>query len=112
MNVSILDYGAVSGVKVVNTVAIQNAIDAVAEVDGGRVTVPTGLFLTGTVYLKDNVELHLEMGAVLKASDNLDDYNPLDAYPENWGSDKVDRTGLYHVKNSNNISVTNCDFLG
>ncbi len=110
MNVSILDFGAVAGGKVLNTLAIQNAIDAVAEKGGGRVTIPSGVFLTGTVYLKDHIELHLEMGAVLKASDNLDDYNPLDAYPENWGSNKEEWTGkhliiAYHKKD---IAITGC----
>ncbi len=36
--------------------------------------VPKGRFVTGTVVLKDNVDLHLDKGAVLEASMNLDDY--------------------------------------
>ncbi len=103
MNVSILDFGAVSGENTLNTTAIQNAIDTVAEAGGGRVTIPAGLFVTGTIYMKDHIDLHLEMGAVLKASENLDDYNPLDAYPENFGSPKEEWSGrhliiCYHKK--------------
>lgn len=86
MNVSILDYGAVGDNKAMNTKAIQAAIDAVAAAGGGRVCVPAGTYLTGTLYLQDHIELHLEAGSTLKASTNFDDYNPLDAYPENSSS--------------------------
>lgn len=86
MTENILDYGAKQGGKFLCTTAIQEAIDYVNKFGGGRVTVPRGTFKIGTIRLKSNVELHLEMGAVLKASENLDDYNPLDEYPENSGS--------------------------
>ena len=110
MNTSILDFGAVSDGKTLNTAAIQSAIDSVSEAGGGRVIIPTGTFLTGTVYLKDHVEIHLEMGAVLKASCDLNDYNPLDAYPENSSSQKEEWTGrhliiCYHKKD---VAITGC----
>lgn len=72
---NILQFGAVSGGKVLCTEAIQQAIDACATAGGGRVTVPAGEFLTGTIWLKSHVELHLESGAVLKASADLKNYN-------------------------------------
>lgn len=81
---NILDYGAIADGVTVNSAAIQAAIDACSENGGGRVLVPSGIFKTGTIWLKSNVELHLEMGARLLASDNLDDYNELDAYPQNY----------------------------
>lgn len=84
MKVSILDFGAVSDGVTLNTASIQNAIDACAASGGGRVTVTSGVFKTGTVWLKSHVELHLEMGAELLASDNMDDYNALDAYEQNF----------------------------
>lgn len=68
-----------------DTRAIQKAIDICA-ISGGRVTVPPGTYLTGSVWLKDNVELHLEEGAVLLGSPDLADYNEPDAYVQNWGS--------------------------
>lgn len=85
MEVNILDFGAVSDGVTLNTVEIQKAIDAVAEAGGGRVTIPSGKFLSGTIWLKSHVELHLENGAILKASENLDDYNEEDAYRQNYG---------------------------
>lgn len=81
---NIVDYGAVPDGKALNTAAIQNAIDTCNAAGGGQVVVPAGIFKTGTIWLKSNVELHLSMGATLLASDNMDDYNELDAYPENF----------------------------
>ena len=97
MNVSILDFGASAEKTFLNTTAIQNAIDAVEKAGGGRVSVPAGTFVTGTLFLKDHVELHLEMGAVLKASVNLDDYNPMDAYPENYSCEKEQWVGKHLI---------------
>lgn len=81
---NVLDYGAVADGKTLNSVAIQNAIDECAKNGGGKVVIPAGEFYCGTIWLKDNVELHLESGATLIASTNLDDYNDSDAYPQNW----------------------------
>ena len=84
MNVNVQDYGAVADGKTLCTKAIQSAIDACNASGGGRVTVPAGTYLIGTLWLKDNVELHLAHGSVLKGSTNMDDYNDVDAYPQNW----------------------------
>ena len=82
MAISVLDFGAVSGGEVLCTAALQNAIEACALSGGGRVLVPTGKYKIGTVWLKSNVELHLEMGAELIASENMDDYNAVTALSE------------------------------
>ena len=82
---NILDYGAVPDGKTLSTGAIQAAIDDCNKNGGGRVLVPSGSFYSGSIYLLDNVELHLEHGAILTASANMDDYNPDDAYPQNYG---------------------------
>lgn len=50
-----------------NTVSFQRAIDAAYENGGGRVTVPAGEYKLGMISLRDNVELHLEHGAVLSS---------------------------------------------
>ena len=84
MNVNIVDFGAIADGVTINTIAIQNAINSVSESGGGRVSIPQGTYVSGTIRLKSNVELHLEHGAYLKASTNIDDYNPDDEYPENW----------------------------
>jgi hypothetical protein len=84
MNCNILDFGAVADGVTLNTSAIQAAIDRCAESGGGRVTVPTGIFKTGTIWLRSKVEFHLEIGSELLASDNMDDYNETDAYEQNF----------------------------
>jgi len=86
MNTNILDYGARPDTEKLCTKEIQAAVDACAASGGGRVTVPAGKYVTGTVWLKSNVELHLEHGSVIKGSDDLDDYNAEDAYEQNFSS--------------------------
>ena len=54
--------------ETLNTAAIQAAIEACTASGGGRVTVPAGKFLSGTIQLKSNVDLHLESGAELISS--------------------------------------------
>lgn len=83
---NIRSYGAVPDGKTVCTAAIQSAIDACAANGGGRVTVPTGIYKTGTIWLRSGVELHLEFGSELLASENFDDYNEIEAYPQNLNS--------------------------
>lgn len=69
----ITTFGAKGDGRTINTAAIQQAIDAAAAA-GGRVLIPSGEFMTGSLVLKSNVELYLESGAVLKGSPNLADY--------------------------------------
>ena len=73
MNANILDFGAIPGGEVLCTSALQSAMDACAAAGGGRVVVPAGKYKIGTVWLRSRVELHLEMGAELIASECLDD---------------------------------------
>ena len=68
MTCTILDFGAVGDGKALNTGAIQSAIDACTASGGGRVVIPAGKYLSGTICLKSNVELHLESGAELISS--------------------------------------------
>lgn len=71
--IDIKTCGAKDDGTTVNTVAIQKAIDFCSE-KGGTVVVPSGVFVTGTVYLKKNVTLLLEKGAELLGSANPEDY--------------------------------------
>ena len=70
---NVVDFGAVSDAKTLNTKAIQKAIDKCAET-GGIVYFPKGTFLSGTIFLKSNVTLHLSPMAVLKGSPLPQDY--------------------------------------
>lgn len=88
MNCSITDFGAIGDGIRLETETIQKALDACASSGGGVVIIPAGEYRIGTIYLRSNVELHLESGALLKASHDLNDYNKEDAYPQNWHSDQ------------------------
>lgn len=80
-DVNIVDYGARNDAKTVNTVPIQRAIDACASTGGGKVTIPAGTFLSGTIYLKSHVNLCIEEGATLKGSDQIADYGAVKGTP-------------------------------
>ena len=63
---NILDYGAYADGVTICTESIQKAIDDCHKNGGGCVLVPAGKYVSGTFYLKDNVQLHLEQGRLLK----------------------------------------------
>ncbi|MCA9236247.1 MAG: right-handed parallel beta-helix repeat-containing protein [Planctomycetales bacterium] len=73
-SVSIVDYGATPDGRTVNTEAIAKAIEAIAAQGGGRVIVPPGLWMTGPIRLRSNVDFHLQQGAVVMFSGSLKDY--------------------------------------
>ncbi|HSD06462.1 glycoside hydrolase family 28 protein [Flavobacterium sp.] len=73
-SVSIADFGAVKGGTVLCTQAFADAIDAVSKKGGGKVIIPPGIWLTGPIILKSNIELHAETGALIKFSPNKDLY--------------------------------------
>ncbi|MEZ4883997.1 MAG: glycoside hydrolase family 28 protein [Chitinophagales bacterium] len=72
--VNIKDFGAVSGGQHLNTQAFEDAIEAVSKKGGGKVVFPPGIWLTGPIILKSNLELHAETGALIKFSTNKDLY--------------------------------------
>ena len=61
----IREFGATAGEGVVNTGPVQQAIDKCTASGGGTVLVVGGRFVTGTIYLKDNVTLRIEQGSAL-----------------------------------------------
>lgn len=75
MDYNVLDFGAVGNGIADDTAAIQAAVEACSSGGGGRVVLPGGrVFRSGALRLCSDLELHLEMGAVLKGSDHLSDY--------------------------------------
>ena len=75
--VSIADHGAVADGSTMNTAAIASAIAACAAQGGGRVVVPPGIWLTGPIHLRSNIDLHLEAGAEVRFSQRFEDYLPV-----------------------------------
>lgn len=83
----ITKYGAIGDGTTLNSQAIQKAIDACHKNGGGRVIIPAGKFLSGTIAMKDNVTLYLQKDAVLLGSIDLKDYQNLDPFTEGLGID-------------------------
>lgn len=69
---NITDYGAVR--NKISTSSIQKAIDVCFQNGGGTIVVPSGIFITGVIFLKSNINLYLEQGAELRSSENLEDF--------------------------------------
>ena len=75
MGIHILEMGAAGDGRTNDAGVIQQAIDSCALQGGGRVILDGGhVYCSGSIVLKSRVELVIEAGAVLKASENLADY--------------------------------------
>ena len=72
--VSLTQYGAKGDGKTLCTEAFSKAIDELSRQGGGRLSVPQGVWFTGPIVLKSHVDLHLEKGAVILFSGDMDLY--------------------------------------
>lgn len=70
-------YGAVGDALTMNTESIQRAIDAAEEAGGGTVTFGPGIFLTGSIFVGNNVNLCIPKGTTLIGSQELSDYKQI-----------------------------------
>lgn len=68
------DFGAKADGVTINTRTIQKAIDYINANGGGRLVFGAGNYVTGSIYLKSNVTLHLQYGATILGSTNPFDY--------------------------------------
>ena len=74
MNCDVRQYGAVGDGVTMNTQSIQKAIDDCFLAGGGRVVIPCGIYLTGSIRIRSGVQFYLESGAILKGSRRAEDY--------------------------------------
>lgn len=99
-----LDYGALGDGTTLNTKAIQNAIDAAADAGGGVITFEPGTYLSGALFVKSNVELHIGEGTTIKAT------NDEDAYPDVWtrvaGIEMNWPAALINIYEQKNVRIT------
>ncbi len=63
--VSLTEVGGVADGITLNTEAFAKGISKLTKQGGGRLTVPAGVWLTGPIMLKDNIELHLQKNAIV-----------------------------------------------
>lgn len=102
---SITDFGAEPGGEVKNTKAINDSIAACAAAGGGIVRIPAGTWLTGAVHLKSNVNLYLAQDAVLRFSDNPEDYLPV-VFTRWAGFECYNYSPLIYARDAQNIAIT------
>jgi len=91
---NINDFGAVT--NKLSTAAIQKAVDACHKAGGGTVVVPAGVYITGAIVLKSNINLYLEQGSELRSSENLNDFLLPDG----------EHSGMLFARDATNISIT------
>ena len=103
--ISISDHGAVGDGDTLNTQAFAKAIAACAEAGGGTVLVPPGIWLSGAIHLRSNVNLHVQKGAVIRFSTNPEDYLP--AVFVRWaGFECYNYSPLIYARDCTNIAIT------
>jgi hypothetical protein len=88
-------FGVKSNGTTLNTTSIQKGIDFISANGGGRLMFYVGRYLTGTIYLRSNVTIQLEEGAILVGSPN-----PLD-YEQNFNW-----TAMIFALDQKNIGIT------
>jgi len=101
----VVKYGAVGDGKTLCTQAVQKAVNTCAAAGGGTVHFPVGKYLSGTIFLKSNVTLHMGEGATLLASTNFEDFPP---FKPGWRvqSDDTKRSSLITGLDLENITIT------
>lgn len=102
--VNIKYFGAKSDGITSNTKAIAAAIDAVVAKGGGTVVIPEGLWLTGPIILKSNVNLHAEKGALVLFTSNYDEYTLVKTWYE--GQSSWRSMSPIYAKEAENIAIT------
>jgi polygalacturonase len=100
----VTDFGATADDAILDTAAIQKAIDTAHENGGGRVVLANGTFRSGSLFLKQNVELHLAADAVLLGSNNIADYpkrpTRIEGHFPEW------RLALINAQNLTGVRIT------
>lgn len=93
------------------TAAFQSAIDACSAAGGGVVYASPGDYVLGRIFLKNNVTLELEAGAILRPSKDRSDYpaftgSPDSHYKPEYGENAIScRYAIIYAYKAKNISV-------
>lgn len=102
--ISIVKYGAKNDGFSLSTKAINDAIVACNKKGGGVVLVPKGMWITGPIELKSNVNLHLQKNAILQFTRDFSQYALV---ASNWeGLPQMRNQSPLWATNQTNIAVT------
>ncbi len=100
----ITKYGAKGDGDTDCTQAFNKAIDACHAAGGGRVVVPEGVYLTGAIHLKSNVNLHVTKDAIVSFFTNTDDYPVV--YTRFEGTECMNYSPLIYAFEQENLAIT------
>ena len=103
LTISITDKGAKQGVM--TTKEIQAAIDEVNRKGGGTVIVPKGVWKTGRIGLKSNVNFHMSEGSELRFSGEIEDYLPV-VFTRSAGVEGMSLGACIYANGQQNIAIT------
>ncbi len=107
--VNIIRFGAVADGISLNTKAINDAITACNKKGGAVVLIPSGMWLTGPVILKSNVNLHLAKNALLQFTADFEQYPLVEG---NWeGLKQMRNQSPVSAENAVNIAITGSGIL-
>ena len=102
---NIRDFGAKGNGTTLDSPAINKTIQACSANGGGTILVPAGVYLSGTIHLKSNMEFRVEAGATILGSKNLDDYQDV-------VRSQSDRRGPWHAALIVGNEVSNVEISG
>jgi len=102
--VKVNSFGAVSDGQTVCSQAIQKAIDDCAKKGGGIVTFAPGTYVSGSIFLKSNVQIRIDKDVTILGSQNFDDYPDIDTRIA--GIEMKWPAALINVINAKNAAVT------
>lgn len=102
--VNITDFGGVGDGIALNTEAFRSAIDHLYSAGGGHLIVPEGIWLTGPITLRDNIDLHVTSNAVILFSPERDLYPIVETVFE--GLDTKRCLAPVNADGAKNISIT------
>ena len=102
--VSVADFGGKGDGVSLNTEAFSKAIDALSKKGGGKLNVPAGVWFTGPIVLKSNINLHLEKGALILFSPDFKLYPIVSGSFEGLETKRCQSPLSAH--NAENIAIT------
>ena len=113
---NVRSFGAVGDGKNLDSPAINTAIESAFANGGGKIIVPAGIYLCGSIHLKSNIELHLLPGAIIKAAPAsmkvYDESESFGGFPEYQdGGHTYFHNSLIWAEGQDNISITGCGMI-
>lgn len=101
---SILECGGVGDGKTLNTKAFEDGMKRLSSLGGGTLNVPFGVWFTGPIVFRSNINLHLEKGALILFTPDFDAYPLVKGFYE--GVEAYRCQSPVSARNLVNIAIT------